>query len=319
MIIDARKFLANNDDDGECAVCGGATEPDAITIKKAVSSSFTDWQALIQGTGRKCCHKCTEIIKEKECRIRCVYSSEPGHLEFFKYDSVYNIIQNPPKRFVLSIPYSFKRHHWLYAGISTPERMAIGTDAATVIYEPGSHERVLHFIETLLDCGVPSPQIETGFYHPSKIIGIPNFDEMENTLSPHRASGLVRLLVKIAPKEKVKYEGVKMVRTTEQSNAAFYLQTLAACSSFRIENGMQFWSGFFEARVNRVRGLDFDKATSRLMTSLQCKPNFGIASMVDGMNDETKEKVMETISEQTKLCIALAYSDLKKGRQENEN
>lgn len=314
MIIDARKFLANNYTTGECAVCGGAVEPDAIGIKKAVSNTFTDWQALIQGTGRKCCHKCAEIIKERQCRSKCVFSQQPGSLEFFKYSAVYDVLCNPPEKFVLSVPQSFKKHHWLYAGISTPERMAIGTDTGTIIYEPAKHGKVLLCIKALLDYGVPSSQIETGLYHPSEICGALNFTDLENVISPHRATGLIWLLVKITPKEKIQCKEVEVVRTTAQSNAASYLLQLALCSNSRIKSGLLFWGGFFEARINRVKGLDFDKATSKLMTSLQCRPSTFIAAMVDEMSDKSKEEIMKTIREQTKLCVSLAYYDLKKRR-----
>ena len=314
MIIDARKMMSDNWEAGECAVCGGVAQEKSV-IKKAVSSSFTDWQALMQGTGRKCCPACEALIKNTMMRNKCIVCTAAGTVESTDYNGIHSILREPPDKFVISIPYSYKRHHWLYAGISTSKRMLIGTDTATVEYIPSKHASVLDAIEMLIKAGVSSRQIESGNYHPSSIAIIgAGFEQIESIISQHRGSGLVRLLVKISPREKFDYCGVKDMRTTEQENAAFYLRELAAHSNFRASNGMQFWGGFFEARVNRVAGLSFDKATNKLMTSLQCSPNAGITAIIDNMSNEQKDGIMKTLAEQPKVCISLAYSDMKEAR-----
>lgn len=314
MIIEARKILSNNYTQGDCAVCGGDSDG-GVPVKKAVSGSFTDWQALYAASGRKCCPKCREIIANPGMRTKCVMCVSNGEIQFGKYEDIYHIVKNPPERFVISVPYSYKRHHWLYAGLSTPQKMLIGTDTETVEYRPVKHGIVLDAIETMIAAGVSAKQIESGNYHPSSIALLgAKYDELENIISQHRGNGLIRLLCKIVPKEKIDNWEVEELRTSEQSNAALYLRALASCSKFKAENGMQFWGGFFEARVNRVLDLPFEEATNKLMESLQCSPSAWIAKLIDELTDDQKKEIMETLKKQAKVCISLAYSDMKKER-----
>lgn len=314
MIIDARKMLSNNYAPGDCAICGGNSD-EGIQIKKAVSSSFTDWQALFAAAGRRCCKRCQAIVADSKMRTKCVFCVRAGEVEFVTYEDVYSIIKSPPDTFVLSIPYSFKRHHWLYAGISTPEKMLIGTDTETVVYRPAEHADVLEAVETMIAAGVSSKQIESGNYHPSSVALLgARYEELEGILSKHRGDGLVKLFCKVVPKQKIDNWEVEEVRTRAQSNAAYYLQTLATHSKFREENGLQFWGGFFEARINRVLDLPFEQATNKLMESLQCGPNTAIAVLIDELGDNEKREIMETLKKQARICISLAYSDMKKAR-----
>lgn len=314
MIIDARKMLSNNHATGDCAICGGDSA-EGIPVKKAVSGSFTDWQALIAAQGKTCCPECRRIIATSQMRTKCVLCVDDGDIRFVKYQDVFDVIQNPPERFVVSVPYSFKRHHWLYAGISSPERMEIGTDTGTVEYIHSKHSAVLDAIIKMIEAGVSSIQIESGNYRPGSIALLGSvFQELENVIAGYRGSGLVRLLCKIAPKDKNDQWRMEDMRTNEQSNAALYLLTLAKCSNFRVDNGLQFWGGFFEARINRVVDLPFDEATNKLMESLHCVANSGIANLIDQFDDKRKNEVMNTLRTQGKLVVSLAYSDLKKER-----
>lgn len=312
-MINAREFLSSNHNKGNCAVCGGVVEQENLNIKKVVSSSFTDWDTLFKGGGTGCCNACMEIIKEPKMRSKCVLSTKSGSIEFVDYTKVYDVITNPIEQFVVSVPYSYKRHHWLYAGLSTPQRMLIGTDSCTIEYIPNKHKQCLESIVTMREMGVPLRQIETGQYTPAYIaIMGDKYNELESNLLPNRGTGLVRFLCKISPKDKKDFKGDEIVRTTEQDNTALFLSVLAKSSKYRIENGIAFWGGFFEARVNRVIGLPFDIATNKLMKSLHCNPNSGISEIIDGFTDVQKTSVMSTLKEQAKVCIALAYSDTRK-------
>lgn len=322
MLLSGRRFLNGNIELGDCCICGGKTDENALPVIKALGKTYTDFDNTIKGTSGICCKECQAVLAAKSSRMKPILVVDPGKVIIITKDEIWDVINNPPKQFVLSIPYSYKKHHWIFAGLSTPEKMLIGTDNQTIIYEPKIHIKVTNAIIELKNMGVSSAQIISGNYHPSIMVKIgEKLDEMEKIIADERITGLVEFLVKYTPKAETKlteFERDERMITTEQSNTATFLSLIAAGSRYRSNNGKQFWAGFFEHRINRVINNDFATATSKLMESVDYDTTCSnlLNDFINNIDEETENQIMKTLREQTKLSVVLAYDLLKKSREE---
>lgn len=307
---------------GDCCICGGKTDGKALPVIKALGKTYTDFDNTIKGTSGICCKECKAVLAAKHSRIKPILVTDPGKVIIITKDEIWDVINNPPEKFVLSVPYSYKKHHWIFAGLSNPEKMLIGTDNKTIIYEQKIHKKIANAIMELKNMGVSSAQIISGNYHPSIMakIGI-ELDKLEKIIADERITGLVEFLVKYSPKAETKlteFERDEGMITTDQSNTATFLALIAAGSKYRSNNGKQFWTGFFEHRINRVIDNDFATATSKLMESVDYDTTSSnlLNDFINNIDEETENQIMKTLRDQTKLSVVLAYDWLKKSREE---
>lgn len=318
MLLEARRLLNGNEQEGDCCICGGKIDGNAIPVLKALGGSYTDFDNTIKAIGDKCCRHCQGVLKDSACRTKNILCQKSGIRTAITPDAVWELLEYPLERFVLSVPYSYKKHHWVFAGISTPGELNIGTDNRTIQYRPKEDKPIKDAIVELISMGVPKPQIISGSYHPSIAIRVgKRLDELEEIIAPHRLSGLVEFITKFAPKPESsakKFKGDERMITKEQSNAAIYLSLIAQGSEFRATNGQQFWGGFFEHRINRVKGYPFMEATSKLMEAVgyTTTRSGGLNLFLESISEETQKEIVNTIEEQTKLCVTLAYNEIKK-------
>jgi hypothetical protein len=315
--MNAREFIGTKCEGPElCCSCGlnRATK----LISKSVKTTFTDFTALIKNPSQYICDSCLNLYNDKNMRFKPIYSDAKGTYRIIDRSEVLDIIRNPADEFVLSLPYSFKKHHWLYAGVSNKDVAKIGTDDRTVIvdYRKTDINQLIDNIADLLQYGVPRSEIISGKYSIftlSKFPFVKNVDD--EILKDVRQSGLVELIVKYTPavKNKKIYESEEETMLTEaEKNAVNLLGAIASGSEYRIQNGLQFWSDYFERRINRFKRLDPNEFVSKLAESVGTSNTCGYHDMVTALSDDQLSDIMDVIRKETHLLVSIVYSERKK-------
>lgn len=320
----ARIFMAGDvrqDGNYVCASCGRelAYKP----AKKALSSAFNQTE-LFLFPGKHLCSGCLQLFGDKDGRSKCLFYPAPGEKTIIEREQVLDILTAPPKKsFVLSVPYSFKKHHWLFAGISVFPDVRVGTDDAGVELDYSRHDvpGAIRTVCEMLEHGVPRAETATGAYsvltrarYGGKLL------EWERILAPLRPCGGVELFVRYAPAVKKKLpfekESDNMFTDTEKK-AADLLASIAASSLYRQENGLVFWKSFFIRRVQRYASMDLHGFISSLCGAVSCPGSdlTHVTTVIDGMTDEEEKAVMETISQKPDLVVAMAYTKLRDSRE----
>lgn len=314
----ARRWLHGAVSEGECCVCGGPDAP--LDINRVVGASFTAFDALILGAGAACCEGCQRLLSDPALRHKHILSVTCGIYSTIERDQVWDILTNPPdKSFVLSVPQSYKKHHWLYAGLSTNERMVIGTDNRSVVYEPQTHAEIVDWITDMLFSGVGSRQIISGVYHPATYerYGAIELTDAEELLAPHRPTGLVELLTTYAPKPKrvaaAETEKERKMIDEKDKMAVLFLAPIAKASNLRHERGADFWDDIFPRRVTRFRHLPLAEVVSRLISVLAIPVVEADPIMVSlaALSAEDTATIESAMRARPKMIVSLVYAYLK--------
>lgn len=295
----------------ECVACGLADRADK-PLKRTLKSNFVNFDELMVVKSDFICESCEALMTDPDMRFRAIYYPEAENKLIPERSEVLKIISNPTNQWVLSLPYSNKKHHWLYAGLSDTQRAYIGTDNRTIVidYQKYDIPGTIDLISMLISGGIPRSEIISGSYSLATRYNMPDIMQYDERLAPLRPCGAIELFVKYTPAVKEKIElpkgCVPMITETEQK-AGEILYGIAARSQYRIENGLSFWGGFFERRINRLKNLPLHEFVSRLSDAV------GAATIhVDGLAGiENDEAIMNEIRKKTKLVLSIAY-DLNK-------
>ena len=323
----ARQFMHGHLSTGNCCSCGGELI-DPFPLRKVLKTNFTTIEPFIRAPGDMVCAGCRKLLDTKSLRFNSVLYLKPGNLTTVKADAavtptyLHDLLLHPPDQFVVSLAYSHQKHHWLYAGLSTPEGVLFGTDNRTVVYDPVANRPVLEAIDTLIAHGVGVTQILTGNYHPATAakVGAAWLSNYDSIIAPHRPSGLVELLLKIAPRpeksEIILQEESIMIDPLDRQ-AAEYVAEIARWSNYRREHGKEFWDGYFLYRVNRVSRQSLSIATDKLIGMLNIPSTAAgehIIPLLDSLTNDQTAQIETALRERAKLIISLAYSILKESR-----
>lgn len=312
-IMKARIYMAKQcGGDHECVSCGLSDRAEKL-ISKTVKSTFCSFDELMIGKGKYICEGCASLMEDKDMRFKAVLFRAPGEKETPAREEILKIIKDPPNEFVMSLPYSYKKHHWLYAGMSNREIALIGTDNRTI---PIDYRRfdvpcIIDTIRILINTKIPRHEIISGKYSTYSRYKMPDIDKYDDIISGMRACGAVEMIVKYTPPaEKGKeIKGEKIMITVDEKNAAMLLLEIAINSEVRKSDGIRFWSGYFERRINRLKNLEMHEFASKLASAVGCS-KIGTA-IIDAITDE--EKVMDEIRKKTNLIISIAYTIYKEG------
>lgn len=317
MPENARNFLGSGKGKGKAlCCCCGIKRADKLT-SKSIKSTFTDFTALIQFPSEYICDSCIELYECKDMRFKPVFSDRENDYRVIDRTEVLNILANPPDRFVISLPYSFKKHHWLYAGISSKEVALVGTDDRTVMidYRKNNIAAVISSIEKMIGVGVPRTEIISGEYSIFTLNKFPGIEKYESIIAPMRHCGATELIVKYTPavKEKKIYESKEenIMLTTSEINAVNLLSSIAENSIYRIENGISFWGGFFERRINRFKSLSPKAFIEKLAASVGSKEGIW-TNMLKDLTDSELEEIMNDIRLKSHILVAVVYGERSK-------
>ncbi len=313
-----RFFIAKQCKGNEiCACCGEqrAEKP----LAKVLKNTFTEINQLVKAPSDFICESCEKIYLSSDMRFKCIYSATMHSYEVIQRTDVIEKICNPQKQWVLSVPYSFKKHHWLYAGLSDEHHAYIGTDDRTVYFSYDKHNisYIVEQIQDLVTYGVPRAEIISGNYSVFSLDKYRFIPIYEEHIQPLRSCGLVELIVKFTPalKEKLVYksEVENPMLTQSEFDAVNFLSSIASNSQYRIENGIQFWQGFFERRVNRFKNFEATIFASKLSESVGASQGIYIDMLTQKSNEEL-ESMMKEIREKTHILISIVYSERNKNK-----
>lgn len=320
VISEGRIFLGTEcNGDEVCCACG--LKRAEKSLKKVLKSTFTDMPQLIKSPSLYMCDSCEKLYTDKNMRFKLIYSDQRGTYKIINRQDVLDILCNPPKEFVLSVPYSYQKHHWLYAGLSNQHKAYIGVDDRTIVVEYDKYN-VKEVVEEVVNCvsyGISKKELIAGKYSTFTTVKFPFIDKLEIELfSQVRPSGLLELITNCVPvpKKKLIYENEEEnpLLTKEEINAVNLLGAIAEGSRFRQERGMEFWGGYYERRINRFKNLDSHEFVSRLAEAVNSNWDCGYQDMIKNLEDSELNNVMECIRAKTHLIVALTYSERRKNK-----
>lgn len=321
-IIAARRFMIGAPSYPEtgaeiCASCGYDTA--TLELAKAMSSSFNQ-MAFIINDSLYLCDKCLALFKGKEARSKCLLWTFPGERQILSREDILPLLKSPPKQYVLCVPYSFQKHIFFYAGISSNKCAYIGTDNRTVIidYQKNDVPAIIDQVRQMLMEGVPRKEVETGTY---SIFTLSKYgsmlDKWEDVLLPMRHDGAVELIVKYSPAVKNKtrkfYEREEMF-TDSEKKAIRLLGALAEASAVRRNRPMEFWGGEFMRRIARYKEeKDLHLFFSKVAGQLQCGCQLDV-SIIDELEDAESLLVMKDIRSKLEMLVAAVYTAHRESR-----
>lgn len=295
--------------DHECVVCGLTDRADRL-LKRSLKPTFVNFDEIMLGSSEYICESCEALINDPDMRFKAVYYPASGDKLLPARPDILEIIKNPTDEWVLSVPYSNKKHHWLYAGLSDKHTAYIGTDNRTVMldYDKMDVPHIIEIVQTLIKGGVPRAEIIAGRYSTATRYKVPDIEDYEAKIGEYRAGGAIELFARYTPaiknNEKVKLECKKIMLTENEKMAARVLYDVASRSQIRANNGLTFWNGFFERRVNRLKNLPLHEFVSKLSDAIGSAQV--CVSLLDDINND--EEIMDEIRRKTALIVSLAFT-----------
>lgn len=295
--------------DYECVSCG-LSDRASDTINKKLKPTFVALSNLMLGKGSHICTSCVAIMEDRDMRFKPVFFTQPAEKRIPDRKDILQILKNPPDQFVLSVPYSMKKHHWLFAGLSSSNLALIGTDNRTIEidYLKNDVKLVIETIETLISMSVPRNEIICGKYSTFTRYTVPDIQQYDEIIGTMRHCGAVELFVNYtpAPEQKIKLERKDVMISDIEKKSAEILMDIAYHSTFRSNLGQQFWGGFFESRINRLKNLELHEFISSLMGAVGT--SYINTKLLTVLSEDEEYKIMDSIRKKTSFLVALAYT-----------
>ena len=125
------------------------------------------------------------------------------------------------------MPY-FKKHHWLYAGISDDQIAYIGTDSRTILIDYTQYDvkAIIETVVSMIGYGIPRKEITVGKYSLFTESKYPGLRQLEEIIKPLRASGAIELFAKYTPaikeKNKLRMGGKGYVKRKRKRKPLIY-------------------------------------------------------------------------------------------------
>lgn len=289
--------------------------------------SFSDHAALVAPELREMCAGCTRVLGGRPgddpppLRTTSLLLVDDELTTIDRERMWASLIAPPGDVFVLSWARSKKKHHVLYAKHSTPRHYEIGSDGETVDYVRARDEVLLDSVRELMTTHTRKA-IRSGIYHQSRVssFGAPRHAALEAIVSVYRRGRptLLDLVLCCCPKdEQPKQEVSEMIHPIDDQ-AARLLGAIAYGSSYRVEHGIDFWSGFFPHQVERFKTLPLSNFTARLMETLQVRPTYAAPALrlLRELDEADTASVEESIRVRTSLVVAISYERAKGFREE---
>jgi hypothetical protein len=230
------------------------------------------------------------------------------------------LLDPPAGPSVLVVGASRQRHACLHAGLSSRDRLLVGTDLGQATYSPVRHEPILRAVEDLRS-GLPTTAILSGCY---SSVGVAHFgasawQARERVIAPWRGDPVLDLLCLVATKPETSplLETSPMIDPSDAA-ASRLLYLIAAASSIRATDGKMFWSGFFRHRVQRFATLPLSDAVSRLLDAVHAAPaaestQEALASLAS-LSAQEQTDIETALRRRAALCVALAYDQIHEAR-----
>lgn len=323
----ARAYGAEVGTGSHCAACGESPFHTAGPKDQLIGANYTDWDAFRAPWHQDVCTGCMRLMRGRPgdtpppLRMMSVFVSPLGLLAYPMPAEVHALLDAPPPgEWVLSWATSKKRHHWLYAEISTQAHVIVGSDQGPIAYDPREDRPILDAVRELIakPRGFTRKAVREGQYEAPGIakFGAHRWRELEAVIAPARSRGLIALLAWCTPEDTSaeKQEGAKMVDPNDD-RAARLLGAIARSSAIRATDGLMFWGGFFRHRVERFARLPLATFVSRLLD--ECRVDAPGAehalTLLRAFSADEISATERAIRLRGGLVVALAY-DHRKGK-----
>ena len=312
-----------------CGVC--VQSPFAVHgTLRSLGNMFNGWELLRSQDANQICAGCKVVLGGRPgssppplrtMSVRVMLSAPV--LEIMSNEDWWPLLQSPPgEAQVVSRAISRKKHHIQFAGISVGETWRIGMDnaAATWSHSP----ELLHATLSLWRLGANRIEIVTGRYSHGLLARQPKA-VMEHDKTARRWRGPALDVVAFAlpqdekPKRKSK-EVLPMPLSQTDQISVHLLAKLAWGSNYRVENGLQFWDGYFLNRIVRFSRLELPDFVSRTAGELGVRVSdmSKIGNMIDTMNEDTQAAVSKALQERPELLHGLAFGKMEEYREERK-
>ncbi len=310
-----------------CCVCGASPFDSAGPRARVLGDNFTDYDLLVQGA--EVCQGCASLLAgrpgDNPPPLRTVnVAAGEGWIEYPDRAGIHARMRDPTGLRVLSFATSRKKHHWIRAGLCTPERLLIGCDDGTTEYRPDRDAPLLAAVSDLLasPTGTGSilsrEAIRTGEYHPEAVrkFGLARWRDLEATVKRWRPSLLLDLVAVVTPLSgPVPGDKEVPMHDPTEVRAATLLARLATASLVRRKDGKVFWGGFLRHRVERFRCLSLNEMASRLMDVLAVSPTDPAAMLalhdLGAWTPTESAAVAKAIETKSALIVAMAFEQCR--------
>ena len=309
-----------------CAVCGISPFNIERTASDVLGPNFSDYDCIADPGHESVCAACVSCLSGRPgddpppLRTMHVLSivGEPARYPATKELS--EILRTPPDQpFVLVWAASRKRHAVLRAGMSTADRMVIGADEGSVVFER-QHVLLLDAVESLRPWH-NSDEIESGQYQATRIASMSadRWAAAEAVVAPHRGTTLLSLVCAVARRSDPTPPTEVPVYDEIDERAAQLLRQLADASDLRRSDGVRFWSGgLFTRRLRLCASASLRDTVAGLMRHLQCAPTHtAITEMhidLDRATAAETSQIASALRSRPELLVALAYQRMKEDR-----
>ena len=306
-----------------CAICAESPFDSAGSRKAVFGPGFSYQTDLAAPHASKVCLGCKTVLGGKPGRqppplrmLSFVVRGDPPVMETLKQDDWWPLLSDGPQAgMIVSWGWSRKKHHELYAGVSSGVQWRIGSDDGQILAE---HEPALmRAILTARAVGATKGAILTGAYGP-KIAARSSLQAAEKVIARHRGSSWLELLVYACPGgEEDSEEEIDMLN--EHENRAKHLLTeIAWGAGYRRSEGLRFWGGFFTGRIERFAGLEnIEEFVSRL--GRECRTDVhgmsAAANLTESWTPEESGRVLEAIRRKGLVLQALAFDAVQARRK----
>lgn len=315
-----------------CAVCGESPfGPGKKGARKCFGANFTDYDALEAPEQEIVCAGCERLLsgrpgdeppplRTRSVLVRC----QEGAAEDLDRKDWWPLLSGErqlDEPFVLSWANSRKRHHWLHAGLSAPDRWEVGTDhgRASWQFDPALTETVW----ALLGHGCLKAEILAGHYSAKRSTAeVLLLDEI---IAPLRGHLILDLVVWAAPTEDLQKRPERQVEPMidpDDARTADLVAEVAWSSAMRVEDGIRFWAanGFLIRRLRRFAHRDLSTMISRLMAECGVGAEFGsrISERLRQFTEEEESATLKALRERPDLIAALAFDRVQSIREERK-
>lgn len=332
-VASARKFIVGDPSPVElganqCVSCGYdcATEK----ISKVMNGTFNQTAFFVHDS-LFVCRRCLDVFKSKDSRTKILLYRDKGKKEILSREDVLPLLRDPPEKFVLCVPYSFQKHTFFFAGLSTSSHACIGTDNRMVEldYTRFDISRVIGTVQEMLLYGVPRKELEMGRYSVFTRSKFGDYlEKNEKILNPLREFGAIELFCRYSPSVKNKkqffYEEDNLF-TDSEKNAISLLGALADASGVRRNRPLDFWGGEFRRRVARYQEeKDLHIFFSKVAAQLQCGCSLDV-SLISQLDDASGLEAMKDIRNKLDILLAAVYTahkekgDIKQVTRKNKD
>lgn len=314
-----------------CRVCG----PSPFDAGGKLADGFTDFPLLADPSTVDVCAGCAALLAGRPgdtpppLRTTSIRATDHG-AEYLDRRGVWAALLAPLEEpHVLSWAVGGQRHHWLRAGVSTSERLLVGTDEGTVEYVPARDRWLLDAVHALLASPTGTApllsreSIRTGIYHPAATVkyGVAEWTRIEEMVAAARPSPLLDMAVACAPVSgpPATTREDEMI-SEEDARAAELLAYIAHGSAMRSKDGLLFWSGVFRHRIEQHRRKPLADFVSRMLDAVKCDPvTIGAkntTAMLEALSPEDVAATEKAVKERPALLVALAFDRLRAMRDE---